>query len=66
MNDPRIRMVKFARFRPKQRRMPAMQDLWQNLVKQFTATFITEQRYMLFLNGLKTTLTITFLSLIHI
>lgn len=40
--------------------MPAMQDLWQNLVKQFTATFITEQRYMLFLNGLKTTLTITF------
>ena len=37
-----------------------MQDLWQNLVKQFTATFITEQRYMLFLNGLKTTLTITF------
>lgn len=33
--------------------MPAMQDLWQNLVKQFTATFITEQRYMLFLNGLK-------------
>lgn len=40
--------------------MPAMQDLWKNLVKQFTATFITEQRYMLFLNGLKTTLTITF------
>lgn len=33
---------------------------WQNLQEQFTATFITEDRYLLFLNGLKTTLFITF------
>ena len=30
------------------------------LVSEFTATFITEQRYLLFLNGLKTTLIVAF------
>lgn len=40
--------------------MEFLQGLWQSFAAQFTATFITEQRYMLFLNGLKTTLLITF------
>jgi His/Glu/Gln/Arg/opine family amino acid ABC transporter permease subunit len=35
-------------------------NLWQSFVTQFTMTFITEQRYLLFWNGLKTTLLITF------
>ena len=42
--------------------MEFLQGLWQSFAAQFTATFITEQRYLLFLNGLKTTLIITFLA----
>lgn len=37
-------------------------NLWHSFQEQFTATFITEQRYLLFWNGLKTTLLITILS----
>ena len=33
---------------------------WANLKQQFVSTFIEENRYLLFLNGLKTTLLITF------
>lgn len=37
-------------------------DTIRGLPAQFEATFITEQRYLLFLNGLKTTVTITIAS----
>ena len=40
--------------------MAFFQNLWAELVSEFTATFITEQRYLLFLNGLKTTLIVAF------
>ena len=40
--------------------MSMFQNLWAELVSEFTATFITEQRYLLFLNGLKTTLIVAF------
>lgn len=40
--------------------MAFFQNLWAKLVSEFTATFITEQRYLLFLNGLKTTLIVAF------
>ncbi len=39
--------------------MEFLQNLAASLSEQFVATFITEQRYLLFLNGLKTTLIIT-------
>ncbi len=42
--------------------MSFLQGLWSELVSEFTATFITEQRYLLFWNGLKTTLLITLAS----
>ena len=40
--------------------MAFFQNLWAELVSEFTATFITEQRYLLFLSGLKTTLIVAF------
>ena len=40
--------------------MAFFQNLWAELVSEFTATFIAEQRYLLFLNGLKTTLIVAF------
>ena len=40
--------------------MSVIQNLWAELVSEFTSTFITEQRYLLFLNGLKTTLIVAF------
>ncbi len=39
--------------------MEFLQNLASDLSEQFVATFISEQRYLLFLNGLKTTLIIT-------
>ncbi len=39
--------------------MSFFQNLWDELSSEFIATFITEDRYVLFINGLKTTLTIT-------
>ena len=39
--------------------MEFLQNLAANPAEQFVATFITAQRYMLFVNGLKTTLIIT-------
>ena len=36
--------------------MSFFQDMWNELASEFVATFITDQRYMLFVDGLKTTL----------
>lgn len=36
-----------------------MQQFWENLVKEFTRTFIKDQRWLVFWNGLKNTLFIT-------
>ena len=36
-----------------------MEGFWQNLVKQFTKTFITDNRWMVFLTGFQNTLIIT-------
>ena len=36
-----------------------MQQLWQTLVKEFTRTFITDNRWMVFWNGFKNTIMIT-------
>ena len=40
--------------------MSLFQDLWNELAAEFTATFITDQRYLLFVDGLKTTLIVAF------
>ena len=40
--------------------MAFFQNLWAELASEFTATFITDQRYLLFLDGLKTTLLVAF------
>ena len=37
-----------------------MDQFWQNLVMEFTRTFIKDNRWMVFLNGFNNTLTITF------
>ena len=40
--------------------MAFFQNLWEELSSEFVSTFIEEQRYLLFLNGLKTTLIVAF------
>src|SRR5699024_6648716 len=40
--------------------MAFFQNLWEELSSEFVSTFIEQQRYLLFLNGLKTTLIVAF------